>query len=151
MIEEMIDLATRKFPKLAKAYEEKQGQGFTATSVYTQSVVVETGDVISVVELTMARPAGDSILLTYSYSKGVLDILLERELPGVQQNGDSNLLLSGREIQDKEFKRKMVRGYDPSDVDAFLDVIFKDYSYIERVLIQENKVLKEDIEKLRRK
>ncbi|WP_409271319.1 DivIVA domain-containing protein [Neobacillus sp. SCS-31] len=151
MIQEMIDLAIGKFPKLAKAYEQKRGQGFAATSVYTQSVAVETGDVISVVELTMAGPAGESILLTYSYSKGVLDILLERDLPGVQQKYDSNLLLSGRDIQDKEFKRKLVRGYDPSDVDAFLDVIFKDYSYIEKVLIKENKILKDDIEKLRRK
>ncbi|WP_181884493.1 DivIVA domain-containing protein [Neobacillus piezotolerans] len=151
MIQEMLDLATGTYPKLAKAYEKKRGQGFSATSVYTQSVAVETGDVISVVELTMAGPAGELILLTYSYSKGVLDILLERELPGVQQKGDTNLLISGRDIQDKEFKRKLVRGYDPADVDAFLDVIFKDYSYIENVLIKENKILKEDVGKLRRK
>lgn len=149
MIQEMNDLATGKYPKLAKAYEKKRGQGFAATNIYAQSSVPEHGIELTVIELTMKNPEGKSILLIYSYSEDLLDTVFEKEMPELQQKNDSHLLLSGREIQDKEFKRKMIRGYDPSDVDAFLDVIIKDYSYIEKVLIQENKILKEDIAKLR--
>lgn len=41
MIQEMIDLAVGRFPKLAKAYEKKLGQGFAATHIYSQSMTME--------------------------------------------------------------------------------------------------------------
>lgn len=149
MIQEMIDLATGKYPKLAKAYEKKLGQGFTATNIYAQSSAAEQGIELTVIELALKNTEGESILLTYSYSKDFLNMIYERELPGLQQKNDSNLLLSARSINDKEIKKKFVRGYDPTDVDAFLDVIMKDYFYIENVLLKENQLLKEDIAKLR--
>ncbi|WP_059173503.1 DivIVA domain-containing protein [Bacillus sp. FJAT-27445] len=151
MIQEMIDLAVGNFPKLAKAYEKRLGQGFTATHIYTQSMNIEPGVDLTAIELTMKNGAGESILLTYTYSKDFLDMIFERELPEHQQKNDSNLLLSGRQINEKEFKRKILRGYDPTEVDALMDLIMKDYFYMESVLIKENQILKEDIEKLRGK
>ncbi|WP_053367692.1 DivIVA domain-containing protein [Bacillus sp. FJAT-27245] len=149
MIQDMIDLAIGKFPKLAKAYEKKLGQGFSATHIYTQSLSTEYVNELTVIELIMENAEGASILLTYSYSEKFLNTIIERELPELQQKGNANLLLRARQINDKEFKRKMIRGYDPADVDALMDLIMKDYFYIESVLIKENQILKQDIEKLR--
>ncbi|MGX6961281.1 cell division regulator GpsB [Vagococcus xieshaowenii] len=54
-----------------------------------------------------------------------------------------NYHLSAKEILQKEFKQKM-RGYDPIEVDEFLDSIIKDYEQYNRELIE----LREENERL---
>ena len=48
-----------------------------------------------------------------------------------------------------DFKNQFIGGYNKKDVDDLLDWLQKDYSYIENVLINQNKILKDDIKKLR--
>lgn len=47
------------------------------------------------------------------------------------------LLLSSKEILNKEFT-KNVRGYDPIEVDTFLDLILKDYKIIDNLVMNLN-------------
>lgn len=62
------------------------------------------------------------------------------------------LKLTAEDILQKEFNNKM-RGYDPVEVDEFLDDIIKDYgTYSEEIksLTEENRRLQAQIEKLKR-
>ena len=59
--------------------------------------------------------------------------------------------LTAKEILDKDFKID-TKGYRPQEVDAFLDLVIKDYVDFEnttRKLISENKALESDNYKLR--
>lgn len=56
------------------------------------------------------------------------------------------LILSAKDILQKDFKTKM-RGYDPDEVDEYLDQIIKDYE----VYNKELNLLKEDNERLQSK
>ncbi len=47
------------------------------------------------------------------------------------------LLLTSRDILNKEFT-KNVKGYDPLEVDAFLDNVLKDYKVIDNVIVNLN-------------
>lgn len=56
------------------------------------------------------------------------------------------LKLTGKDILEKEFKTSM-RGYNPDDVDQFLDLIIKDYDVFQQAieeLQQENLRLKKE-------
>lgn len=55
------------------------------------------------------------------------------------------LNLSVRKIVDKEFKKKHVGGYDPQEVDNFLDLIIEDYETIAQYIQKE----KEEMQRLR--
>lgn len=55
----------------------------------------------------------------------------------------AELILSAKDILQKEFKTKM-RGYDPDEVDEFLDQVIKDYEAYNK----EINLLKEDNERL---
>ncbi len=57
--------------------------------------------------------------------------------------------LSSKQILEKEFKSSF-KGYNPDEVDKFLDVIIKDYDQFQQriqELEQENERLKKDVEK----
>lgn len=62
-----------------------------------------------------------------------------------KKGGDNmaELILSAKDILQKEFKTKM-RGYDPDEVDEFLDQVIKDYETYNK----EINLLKEDNERL---
>ena len=71
---------------------------------------------------------------------------------GVKALIANKLHLSARDILDKEFKTSM-RGYKPEEVDAFLDIIIKDYEIFAKEyeeLLQENQRLKKQLEEVRR-
>ncbi|AVK99874.1 cell division regulator GpsB [Pediococcus inopinatus] len=57
-----------------------------------------------------------------------------------------NLNLTPKDILQKEFKPKM-RGYDPADVDTYLDNVIKDYESFQKNIQQ----LKDENERLRDK
>ena len=49
----------------------------------------------------------------------------------------ANLVYSPKDILQKEFKTKMMNGYDPIEVDEFLDNVIKDYeAYNKELLIK---------------
>ena len=73
------------------------------------------------------------------------------EVPARKDKVHGNLLLNKNVIHDKEFKKKLFGGYDSDEVNRFLDLIIKDYKFIEDVVLKENKILKEDIDKFRGK
>lgn len=54
-----------------------------------------------------------------------------------------NINFTPKDILQKEFKAKM-RGYDPADVDSFLDSVIKDYEAFQK----ENQQLKDENERL---
>ena len=68
------------------------------------------------------------------------------------------LLLTSKDILDKEFTKQNV-GYNPSEVDEFLDNILNDYRVIDDILAnqdkqisllsKENNLLKKDLDELR--
>lgn len=61
----------------------------------------------------------------------------------------TSILLSPKDIFEQEFKRSM-RGYDPKDVDAFLDDVIKDYeTFAAQIdsLKKENERLREELKK----
>ncbi|KID41770.1 cell division regulator GpsB [Fructilactobacillus fructivorans] len=63
-----------------------------------------------------------------------------------------NINFTPKQILQKEFKQKM-RGYDPAEVDTFLDSIIKDYETFQREidqLDQENQDLKLKVDELTR-
>jgi len=47
------------------------------------------------------------------------------------------LLLTSKEILNKQFS-KNVKGYDPLEVDSFLDLVLKDYKVIDNVVVNLN-------------
>ncbi len=55
----------------------------------------------------------------------------------------ANINFNPKDILQKEFKQKM-RGYDPADVDSFLDDVIKDYE----TFTKENQRLEEENERL---
>lgn len=60
------------------------------------------------------------------------------------------LSLTSKEILNKEFT-KNVKGYDPFEVDSFLDIILKDYKIIDDVVLnlnEQNSELKKQIDNL---
>ena len=62
------------------------------------------------------------------------------------------LQLTAQDIFNKEFK-KAFRGYDPDDVDRFLDIIIQDYEVFKKEyeeLVNENKRLKRQLEESRK-
>lgn len=62
------------------------------------------------------------------------------------------LQLTAQDIFNKEFK-KSFRGYDPDDVDQFLDIIIQDYEMFKKEyeeLLNENKRLKRQLEESRK-
>lgn len=61
-----------------------------------------------------------------------------------------NIIYTPKDILQKEFKQKM-RGYDPNDVDSFLDDIIKDYETFNKELqslSDENERLKVQVDEL---
>ena len=62
-----------------------------------------------------------------------------------------NITLTPQDILDKDFNVD-TRGYRPQEVDKFLDIVIKDqteYRNITKVLIKENKLLEEEISRLK--
>lgn len=47
----------------------------------------------------------------------------------------ANLVYSPKDILQKEFKTKMMNGYDPIEVDEFLDNVIKDYEAYNKELL----------------
>ncbi|WP_105956016.1 cell division regulator GpsB [Apilactobacillus quenuiae] len=63
----------------------------------------------------------------------------------------NNIQYTPKDILQKEFKQKM-RGYDPNDVDTFLDSVIKDYQSFDKNfndLKEENEKLKAEIKNIK--
>lgn len=52
--------------------------------------------------------------------------------------------LTPLDIHNKEFKKSLVRGYDPDEVDDFLDQVIREFE----ILIRENNSMREQVEQL---
>ena len=64
---------------------------------------------------------------------------------------NENINLTSQDILDKDFPID-TRGYRPQEVDKYLDLIIKDYTEYNNIikkLIKENKLLEDEISKLR--
>lgn len=62
----------------------------------------------------------------------------------------TQIKLSAKDILEKEFKTSL-KGYNPDEVDKFLDIIIQDYERFQQMIInleQENQQLKKEIKKL---
>jgi DivIVA domain-containing protein len=68
----------------------------------------------------------------------------------VMEMNQQNIRFTAKEILEKDFKTSM-RGYNPDEVDKFLDVVIQDYELFQRkveLLEQENAHLKREVKKL---
>ena len=65
-------------------------------------------------------------------------------------NQQQSIRFTAKEILEKDFKTSM-RGYNPDEVDKFLDAVIQDYELFQRkveLLEQENEALKREVKKV---
>ncbi|WP_227936291.1 cell division regulator GpsB [Alkalihalobacillus deserti] len=65
-------------------------------------------------------------------------------------NQQQSIRFTAKEILEKDFKTSM-RGYNPDEVDKFLDAVIQDYELFQRkveLLEQENAALKREVKKV---
>jgi DivIVA domain-containing protein len=138
------------FPKLNDVYKEKVDEGFSITTIRASSIppdqlIVDYRNI----EIQMEDKSGKRIVLSYSESSQKSNVLTINEIPLKAEKIHENIMLNPLTIHNKEFKKKLFGGYDEDEVNSFLDIIIRDYKMMEDV-IREMKILKEDLNKLRR-
>ncbi|WP_312475744.1 DivIVA domain-containing protein [Neobacillus sp.] len=143
---DILELILSKYPKLSKAYSEKIEKDYTLVTINTEDVALKETEGC-VIKLVMENKIGDTILLNYSKFKGSRDSISVIQLPNTKKQIHPNLLLNSEHIREKEFRTKLFGGYDTLEVNSFLDLIIKDYQFIEKELIKENDILKINLPK----
>ncbi|MFB6801513.1 DivIVA domain-containing protein [Peribacillus butanolivorans] len=147
MIYERLSELIKDYPKLNEVCQAMIREEYFITKITTTSMSpVQQLDFTSI-EVIMENHGGERILLIFN--EGIVDSMTVEELPSTNEKIHPNILLNKEIIHDKTFKKRAFGGYDIDEVDGFLDLIIKDYRFIEEGLIKEIKMLKEDMKKLR--
>ncbi|WP_420850316.1 DivIVA domain-containing protein [Peribacillus alkalitolerans] len=135
------------FPQLKEAYRLKISDGYTLTNIHISSLVPVHDLTYTTIELIIEIQLGETILLRYT--EGIVHSFIIEPLSSTKDRIHPNILLNKELIHNKDFRKKFFGGYDEDEVNHFLDIIIKDYKFVEEGLIKENNMLKEDIKKLR--
>ncbi|MFE4243430.1 DivIVA domain-containing protein [Peribacillus butanolivorans] len=147
MIYERLSELIKDYPKLNEVCQAMIREEYFITNITTTSMSpVQQLDFTSI-EVRMENHDGERILLIFT--EGIVDSMTVEEFPSTNEKIHPNILLNKEIIHDKTFKKRAFGGYDMDEVDGFLDLIIKDYRFIEEGLIKEIKMLKEDMKKLR--
>ncbi|WP_242485332.1 DivIVA domain-containing protein [Peribacillus sp. TH27] len=146
MIYERLCELIKDYPKLNEVCQAMIREEYFITKITTTSMSPVQQDFTSI-EVIMENHGGERILLIFT--EGIVDSMTVEEFPSTNEKIHPNILLNKEIIHDKTFKKRAFGGYDMDEVDGFLDLIIKDYRFIEEGLIKEIKMLKEDMQKLR--
>ncbi|WP_339146262.1 MULTISPECIES: DivIVA domain-containing protein [unclassified Sutcliffiella] len=146
MLFKMLTEHIKDYPKLNEVCHEMIRKGYNIVNISTTSISPEELDYI-MIEIVMENHSGDRKLL--HFTNGLVNSMEFEKISSHSEKIHPNLLLNKELIHNKEFKRKIFGGFDMDEVNLFLDLIIKDYKYIEQGLLKENKLLKEDMKKLR--
>ena len=148
MLYDKLSEQLREYPKLNDMCQAMKREGFFITKISAEAVSPEVELDYTRIEVSMENQAGEGILLLFT--EGILDSLtVEEDIPRKEKIHPNILFTKGR-ISNKTFKKKVFGGYDADEVDTFLDMVYKDYRFVEETLLKENKRLKEDLRTLRR-
>lgn len=135
----------KEYPYLEEAIQEKIHEGFSATNITTTAVSPDQVDFISI-EIRMEDKNKEKIVVVYT--EGFVNSITITQIPRATEELHPNLLLNKDLIHNKTFKSKTFGGYDVDEVDQFLDLLIKDYTFIEDGLVKENILLKKEVESL---
>lgn len=135
----------KEHPYLEEAIKEKIREGFSTTNITTTAVSPDQVDFISI-EIRMEDQNKEKIVIVYT--EGFVNSITITQVPRATDELHPNLLLNKDLIYNKTFKSKMFGGYDIHEVDQFLDLLIKDYTFIEYGMVKENILLKKEIESL---
>lgn len=147
MIYKMLSEHIKDYPKLNEVCQAMIREEYFITSITTTSMSPEQQLDYTSIEVCMENHSGESILLIFT--EGIVDSLTVEKVSSKNEKIHPNLLLNEEIINNKNFKKRLFGGYDMDEVNGFLDLIIKDYKFIEQGLIKEIKMLKEDMKKLR--
>lgn len=134
----------KEYPYLEEAIQEKIREGFSTTNI-TATAVCDEVDFISI-EIRMENQNKEKIVVVYT--EGFVNSITITQIPRKTEELYPNLLLNKDLIHNKTFKSKTFGGYDVDEVDQFLDLLIKDYTFIEDGLVKENILLKKEVESL---
>ena len=148
LFEKMIN-TIKEYPKLYEVYLKKITENYSVQkieiSAYKPSIVNAT-----VIELSMENLKEEFILITYVQYKDMEDITIKQLSENlIKEKIHPQLHMSVDILSNTNLKKQLIGGYNKKDVNDLLDWLHKDYTFIENVLINQNKILKADIEKLR--
>jgi len=149
MLFEKLSETINQFPKLNEAYQERISQGYFITNITVRSTSPNNWYKNNSIELVMENDREERILITAN--EGIVNSLFINSVSSSKGKIHENIILNHETILNKEFKKKIIGGYDPDEVNHFLDIIINDYKFIENGLLQEFKTLQEDIKKLKMK
>jgi DivIVA domain-containing protein len=147
MLYEKLIEHIKDYPKLNEVCQAVIREGFFITNIITNSMSPEHELDYTGIEVGMENHGGERILLIFT--QGIVNSLTVEKVPSIKEKIHHNLLLNKEIIHNKNFKKRAFGGYDIDEVNGFLDLIIKDYKFIEQGLLKENKMLKEDMKKLR--
>ncbi|MFC6039967.1 DivIVA domain-containing protein [Paenisporosarcina macmurdoensis] len=147
MFTKLIELI-KEYPYLEEAFQEKIREGFSVTNITSTAVSPDEVDFISI-EIRMENQNKEKIVIVYT--EGFVNSITINQIPRATEEIHPNLVLNKDLIYNKTFKSKTFGGYDVDEVDQFLDLLIKDYTFIEDGLVKENIVLKKEVESLRDK
>lgn len=146
MLYKMLSEHIKDYPKLNEVCQAMIREEYFITSITTTSMSPEQHLDYTSIEVHMENHAGERMLITLT--EGIVHSLTV-EKASKNEKIHPNLLLNKEIIHKKNFKKRVFGGYDMDEVNSFLDLIIKDYKFIEHGLINEIKMLKDDIKKLR--
>lgn len=140
--EQMME-EVKEYPKLYEVYQKKVDEGYSITGINVSVSNPKLLD-LTYIEMMMENEQEESITLIYS--EGYVKMNIVRPFPDVEKI-HPKMVLNQDYIRMKKLKRKLFGGYDRDEVDQLLDWIAKDYDFVETMLLQKNKILKEDVQK----
>lgn len=139
----------KEYPKLNEACQVMIREEYFITNIST-TAMSPVLHCISI-EVGMENHDGERVLLIYEgiVDSVKVDFVTVEKVSSANEKIHPKLLLNKEIIHNKNFKKRAFGGYDIDEVNGFLDLIIKDYKFIEQGLIKEIKILKDDMKKLR--
>lgn len=128
-----IELIIDSFPKLKKEYEALVNQGYKI-SKYRLDTCLEDDISSDRLEIVLEDSKEVRILISqdkFHFLGGKFSEITKINLSFKSNVIHPNIKLNKECIQKKEFKKKLMGGYDCNEVDGFLDIIVEDYQYFE--------------------
>jgi DivIVA domain-containing protein len=126
-----IEMLIEAFPKLKKEYDVLVNQGYRANN-YRLETYLQEELASDMLEIVLTNYQKSSILILqhkFHFSGGKFSDVFKTNIPSKSEINHSYIKLNRDSIQKKEFKKKLMGGYDCNEVDGFLDIIAEDYQY----------------------
>ncbi len=148
LIEKMIN-TIKEYPKLHEVYLNKLDENYSVLKIDISGYKPSFMDATHI-DIHMENLRGEFLLITYlQYKDSETVSIKQRSEDSLKEKIHPQLYMSEDILSNMELKNQLIGGYNKKDIDELLDWLQKDYSFIEKVLLNQNKMLKDDIEKIR--